>query len=87
MYGYLMTLSVARVSNIDDKMINEYAEVGGMRIGRENQSYWRKPAPAPLRLPHFPLRSNPDHRGGKPEINCMQQTSWKLTVSGKAAGA
>jgi hypothetical protein len=30
-------------------------EFGGMKIGRGNQSTWRKPAPAPLCPPQIPL--------------------------------
>jgi hypothetical protein len=32
----LFTLSASRIYSIDDRMINEYGEVGGMRIGRGN---------------------------------------------------
>jgi hypothetical protein len=52
---------------IDD----ECAAVGGMRIGRGNQSTRRKPAPVPLCPPQIPhdLGSNPGRRGGKPATN------------------
>jgi hypothetical protein len=29
-------------------MINEYAVIGGMKIGKGNWSTWRKPAPEPF---------------------------------------
>jgi hypothetical protein len=35
---YLTTVTVSGLYGIDDKMINEYGIVGGMRIGRENRS-------------------------------------------------
>jgi hypothetical protein len=55
---------------IDD----EYGAVGGMRIGRGNQSTRRKPAhPVPLCPPQIPhdltLGFNPDRRGGKLATN------------------
>jgi hypothetical protein len=47
--------------------------IGGMKIGRGNQSTRRKPAPAPLCPPQIPhdqtLGSNPGRRGGKPATN------------------
>jgi hypothetical protein len=36
---------------IDD---GDCGEIGGMKIGRGNQSTWRKPAPAPLCPPQIP---------------------------------
>jgi hypothetical protein len=33
---------------------DECGAVGGMRIGRENRSIWRKPAPVPLYPPQIP---------------------------------
>jgi hypothetical protein len=33
----------------------EDGEFGGMKIGRENRSTWRKPAPAPICPPQIPL--------------------------------
>jgi hypothetical protein len=35
-------------------IINEHAAVCGMRIGRENWSTWRKPAPVKLPAPQIP---------------------------------
>jgi hypothetical protein len=32
-----MMLSVSRLLSIDDRMINEYGAVGGMRIGKETE--------------------------------------------------
>jgi hypothetical protein len=54
---------------IDD----ECGAVGGMRIGRGNQSTRRKPALVPLRPPQIPhdLGSNPGRRGGKPATNSL----------------
>jgi hypothetical protein len=45
-------------------MINEYAAVGGMRIGRGNRSTWRKLASLPL----FPPQTSHDltRAGDKP---------------------
>jgi hypothetical protein len=35
---YLTTLSVLRLNSVSDRMINECGAVGGIRIGRGNQS-------------------------------------------------
>jgi hypothetical protein len=45
---YLMTLSVSGLCSVNDRMINEYEAGGGMKIGRGDQSTWRKPAPESL---------------------------------------
>jgi hypothetical protein len=42
-------------------------EFGGMKIGKENRSTRRKPAPAPLCPPQIPL--DPCRRCGKPATN------------------
>jgi hypothetical protein len=42
---YLTKLSVRRLYNVDDSMINGCEAVGGMRIGRGKQSTRRKHAP------------------------------------------
>jgi hypothetical protein len=45
-----------RLYSVDDRMINEYGAVGGIRTGRGNGSTRRKPAPAPLcpsQIPHY----------------------------------
>jgi hypothetical protein len=39
--------------SIDARMINKYGAVGAMRVGRGNQSTWRKPAPVPLHPPQI----------------------------------
>jgi hypothetical protein len=44
--GYLKTVS--GLYSISDKVINEYIVVGRLKIGRGNQSTWRKPVPEPL---------------------------------------
>jgi hypothetical protein len=36
---------MSRLSVVDDKMINEHGAIGGMKIGKGNQSILRKPAP------------------------------------------
>jgi hypothetical protein len=46
--AYLTTLSVSRLYGDDDRMINEYGAVGGMKIGRGNRITRRKQAPVPL---------------------------------------
>jgi hypothetical protein len=38
----------SRLCNVDVRMINECGAVGGIRIGRGNQSTCTKPAPVPL---------------------------------------
>jgi hypothetical protein len=46
-------------------------EIGGMMIGRRNQSTRRKPVPVPLCPPqntHTCPDANPGYRGGKPVI-------------------
>jgi hypothetical protein len=45
---YLMTLLVSRLYTANDRMINRYGGVEGMRSGRGNQSTRRKPAPVPF---------------------------------------
>jgi hypothetical protein len=35
MVGYLTTLSVSILYNADDKVINEYRTVGGIKIGKD----------------------------------------------------
>jgi hypothetical protein len=56
------------------RMIDDYGAVGGMRIGRGNQSTRRKPAPVTLCPPQIlhDLGSNPGHRGGKPATNHLR---------------
>jgi hypothetical protein len=39
---------------IDDRMISEYEEVVGMRVGRESGCTQRKPTPVPLYPPQIP---------------------------------
>jgi hypothetical protein len=49
----LTILSVFRLYSIDGRMTNEYGAIGRMRIGRENQSTQRKPAPVSLCTPQI----------------------------------
>jgi hypothetical protein len=67
-------LSVLRLYGIADRMINDYGAVGGMRIGKENQSTQRKSAPVLLCPPQIPhnLESNPSHLGRKLDTNHMR---------------
>jgi hypothetical protein len=53
------------------RMMDECGAFGGMRIGKENRSTRRKPAPVPLSPPQIPndLGSNPGRRSGKPGTN------------------
>jgi hypothetical protein len=53
--------------------INEYGAAGGMKIGKQNQSTRRKPAPVPHYTPKIScdLTLNPGSRGGKPTTNCL----------------
>jgi hypothetical protein len=44
---------VSKLHSINDRIIIEYGAVGGMRIGRGNQSTWRKPEPVPLCPPQI----------------------------------
>jgi hypothetical protein len=49
-------------------------EIGGMMIGRENQSTRRKPAPVPLcppQTPHGCPDAYPGRRDGKPATNLL----------------
>jgi hypothetical protein len=41
-------MSISGRYNIDDRMINEYKAVGGMRIGKGNINIWRKSATVSL---------------------------------------
>jgi hypothetical protein len=55
-------MTVSRLYNLDDRMINEYGAVDGMRIGRGNRSTRRKLAP----VPHCPPQTLGDlRRNGK----------------------
>jgi hypothetical protein len=52
---YLTNLSVTRLYGVSGRMMNEYGAVGGIRIGRGNQSTRKTPAPMPLfpsQIPH-----------------------------------
>jgi hypothetical protein len=52
---YITTLSGSRLYTVDDRMINEYGAVGGMRIGGGNSSPRRKHASfsfCPPKIPH-----------------------------------
>jgi hypothetical protein len=40
----LLTLSISELYSVNDRTIDEYGAVGGMRIGRENRRTRRKPA-------------------------------------------
>jgi hypothetical protein len=40
--GCLTTLSMSRMSSVDDRIINECGAVGGMRIGKRNRSSRRR---------------------------------------------
>lgn len=42
------TVTIKTVYSIDDRVINEYGVVDGMRIGRGNRNTRRKLAPVPL---------------------------------------
>jgi hypothetical protein len=53
-FCYLMMLSVTRQYSVNDRMINENGAVGGTKIGRGNQSTWRKPASMPYYPPQIP---------------------------------
>jgi hypothetical protein len=66
---YLMRLSVLRQQSVDDRMINEYGAIGGMRNRRGYQSTWRKPArvhSCPPQIPHD-LTYMGSNLGGKKE--------------------
>jgi hypothetical protein len=47
-------LSISRVYNSDNRMINEYEAVDGMRIGMGNKCTPRKPTPVLFCLPQTP---------------------------------
>jgi hypothetical protein len=53
--SYLTRLSVSSLYSVDDRMINEYRAVSGMRIGRGGRSTWRKPSPLPVCPPQIPF--------------------------------
>jgi hypothetical protein len=53
-FCHLKALSVQRLYNIGDRMINAYVAVGGMKIGGGNQSTRRKPVPVALCPPQIP---------------------------------
>jgi hypothetical protein len=66
LFDYLTTLSRLGLYRVYVRIINEYGTVGGMRIGRENRSIQRKPAPMKLCPPQIPndLGSNPGRHDG-----------------------
>jgi hypothetical protein len=43
-----------RLYSVDDKMINEYGAIGGMRIDKGDWNMCSKPAPLPRCPPHIP---------------------------------
>jgi hypothetical protein len=49
-----MTLSVSVLYSVDDRMVNQYGAVGGMKIGMEGRSSGRKLAPVPPCSPQNP---------------------------------
>jgi hypothetical protein len=79
LWGGTKSLGTAATSGLlyKPQMINEddCGAIGGMKIGRENRSTRRKPAPAPLcppQIPHEQTRDRtPGRSGGKPAINCL----------------
>jgi hypothetical protein len=66
-------LSVLRIYSIDNRTINEYGAIGGMRTDRGNRSTWKKPSPVTLCPPQIPhdLGSNSGHCSEKPVTNCL----------------
>jgi hypothetical protein len=51
--AYLTTLSVLRLYSVDDRMVNEYGAVGGLKVGRGNRITRRKAALLPLCPPQI----------------------------------
>jgi hypothetical protein len=54
--GYLMTLPVSRLYNVDGRMFNEYGTVSGMRISGGSGSPRKEPSPVlpcPHHIPHY----------------------------------
>jgi hypothetical protein len=51
---YLTALSVPRLHSVDDRTINEYGAVGGIRFGRGKRRTRRKRAPMSLCPPEIP---------------------------------
>jgi hypothetical protein len=49
-------------------------EFGGMKIGRENRSTRRKPAPEPLCPPQIPL----DHTRARAAVGSQRLTAWAM---------
>jgi hypothetical protein len=64
-------LSVSGLYSVDDKMINEYGAVGGMRIGRGNGITRRKPAQVPLCPPQIPHDLTWDRTVGYAAMNAF----------------
>jgi hypothetical protein len=72
----LGTLGTAATNRATVPALGDYddGEIGGMMIGRGNQSTWRKPAPVPLcppQTPHAYPDVNRGRHGGKPATNCL----------------
>jgi hypothetical protein len=64
--------------NVDDRMINEYGAVYGMRIGRGNRNTRIKPVP--VQIP-CDMGSNPCHRSGKPVSSRLSYLTALMTKS------
>jgi hypothetical protein len=58
-------------------MIDEYLAVGGMIIGRGNQSTWKKPAPVPLCPPQIPHNLTWD-RTRAAAVGSQRLTAWAM---------
>jgi hypothetical protein len=59
------------------RMIDDYGAVDGMRIGRGNQSTWRKPAPVPLCSPQIPHDLTWD-RTRAATVGSLRLTAWAM---------
>jgi hypothetical protein len=49
-----MMQPVSKLYKVNDRTINEYGAIGGIRTGRGNQGTWGNPTPIPLHLPQIP---------------------------------
>jgi hypothetical protein len=93
-WGGTKSLGTATISGLlyKPQMIDDgdCGVIGGMKIGRGNQSTRRKPAQAPLcptQIPHDQSRARtPGRRGGKPATNRLSYGAAKcnLTVTCRA---
>jgi hypothetical protein len=70
-------MTILRLYSVNDGIIDECEAVGGMRIGKEHQSAWRKSAPVPLCPPQISHYINWDQTWAT-TLGSRQLTTWAV---------